>query len=37
VKDFFKQGKYAEIARYCARDLYATKELYGYWEKFLKY
>jgi len=37
VKDYFKQGKYAEIARYCAGDLYATKELYDYWEKYLKF
>lgn len=37
VKEYFKQGKYPEIARYCAGDLQATKELYHYWEKYLKF
>ena len=37
VKDYFKQGKYVEIARYCAGDLIATKELYSYWEKYLRF
>lgn len=36
VKDFFKQGRCHEIARYCMRDIKATKELYSYWEKYLK-
>ncbi len=37
VKNLFRDGKYLDIARYCAGDLVATKELYGYWEKYLKY
>jgi len=37
VKDLFKEGKYMDIARYCARDLEATKQLYLYWESFLKF
>lgn len=37
VKDFFKQGKYLEIARYCLGDLYATKELYEKWDKYLNF
>jgi DNA polymerase elongation subunit (family B) len=37
VKDLFKNGKYIEIAEYCAGDLYATKELYNYWDKFVKF
>ncbi len=37
VKDFFKDGKYIEIAKYCVGDLYATKELYDYWNKFVRF
>ncbi|MBI4686830.1 MAG: ribonuclease H-like domain-containing protein [Nitrospirae bacterium] len=37
VKDLFKEGRYLEIARYCARDLYATKALFEYWDKFVKF
>jgi hypothetical protein len=36
VKEIFRQGRYADIARYCARDLRATKELLSYWEKYIK-
>jgi uncharacterized protein YprB with RNaseH-like and TPR domain len=37
VKDLFKNGRVLEIAQYCLADLIATKELYSYWEKFLKF
>ena len=37
VGDMYKKGKYAQIARYCARDVETTKELYGYWDKYLKF
>lgn len=37
VKDHFKAGKYKEIARYCFSDLKATKELYQYWERYIKF
>lgn len=37
VKDLFDSGHYLDIARYCARDLKATKELYLYWEKYIKF
>lgn len=37
VKELFEKGKYAEIAKYCLGDLYATKELFEYWEKFIKF
>ena len=37
VGDLYKQKKYLEIARYCVRDLKTTKELYEYWEKYLKF
>lgn len=37
VNELFKNGKYIEIAEYCAKDLYATKELYNYWNKFVKF
>jgi 3'-5' exonuclease len=36
VSEMYKSGKYLEIARYCARDLVATKELFEVWEKFIK-
>ncbi|MFZ2193829.1 MAG: ribonuclease H-like domain-containing protein [Candidatus Moraniibacteriota bacterium] len=37
VGELYQTGKYLEIARYCARDLIATKELYNYWEKYLRF
>jgi DNA polymerase elongation subunit (family B) len=37
VNDLFKEGKYLEIARYCLGDLYATKELFEYWDKFVRF
>lgn len=37
VKGLFKEGRYKEIARYCFSDIRATKELYQYWEKYLKF
>ncbi len=37
VKDFYKQEKYLDIARYCFRDIQATKKLFEYWDKYLKY
>lgn len=37
VSRFFKDGKYEEIARYNRNDLIATKELYTYWDKYLRF
>lgn len=37
VKDLFKDERYFDIAKYCLEDLRATKELYKYWEKYLKF
>jgi len=37
VKDLYKSGRYIDIARYCAGDLTATKELFSVWEKFIKF
>jgi 3'-5' exonuclease len=37
VGDLFKQKKYLEIAKYCVRDLKTTKELFEYWEKYLRF
>ena len=37
VKNLFNDSKYIEIARYCLGDLYATKELFEYWDKFIKF
>jgi hypothetical protein len=36
VNELFKAGKYIEIAKYCLGDLYATKELFDYWDKFVR-
>lgn len=36
VGPLFKEKKFLEIARYNAGDLRATKELYHYWESYLK-
>jgi 3'-5' exonuclease len=37
VGDLYKDGKYMDIARYCFRDLVATKELYDYWDRYLRF
>ncbi len=37
IPNLYQQGKYKEIARYCLKDVIATKELYEYWEKYLKF
>jgi uncharacterized protein YprB with RNaseH-like and TPR domain len=37
VGELYQAGKYLEIARYCARDLIATGELYAHWDKYLKF
>ena len=37
VKDFFKQGRYLEIARYCLGDIHATKKLFQIWDQCLKF
>lgn len=35
VKPLFEQGKYEKIARYCAGDLWATRELYMRWRDYM--
>ena len=37
VKDYFRAGRHIEIARYCAGDLRATKELLHIWENYIKF
>ncbi|HEC97242.1 MAG TPA: 3'-5' exonuclease [Nitrospirae bacterium] len=37
VKRFFKEKRYTDIARYCARDLLATGELLVRWENYVKF
>ncbi len=37
VKDLFNEGRYMEIARYCVGDLYATKDLFEYWDKYVRF
>lgn len=36
VPDYFKEGKYLEIAKYCYGDLVATKELFERWRDFIR-
>ena len=37
VKGLFEDQHYHDIARYCIRDVRATKALFQYWDKFLKF
>lgn len=37
VKDLFNHGRHLDIARYCVGDLHATKELFEYWDKFVRF
>jgi len=37
VKELFQSGRHVDIARYCAGDLRATRELLGVWENYLKF
>ena len=36
VAELFNQKKYLDIARYNVRDLYATRDLYKIWQKYIK-
>ncbi|MFA5039337.1 MAG: ribonuclease H-like domain-containing protein [Candidatus Omnitrophota bacterium] len=35
VKKLFQEGRYTDIARYCLRDVAATRELFLYWDKYM--
>ena len=37
VGNLYKKGECKKIARYCAGDLVATKKLYEYWDKYLRF
>jgi hypothetical protein len=37
VAELFKHKQYLTIAKYCVGDLYATKELFEYWDKYIKF
>ncbi len=37
IKNLFSDKRYVDIARYCMGDIRATKELLGYWEKYIKF
>ena len=37
VKGLYKSGQYKDIARYCMRDIVATKQLYLYWRNYIKF
>lgn len=36
VQEYFKKGKYLEIARYCSMDVKATAELLERWAKYIR-
>lgn len=36
VGEIYRAGRYLDIARYCAKDLWATKELLHIWENYIK-
>ena len=36
VREYFKKGKYLEIAKYCAMDVRATAELFERWSKYIR-
>jgi uncharacterized protein YprB with RNaseH-like and TPR domain len=37
VAQLFTEKKFLDIARYNVRDIVATKELYAYWEQYMKF
>ncbi|MEW6108892.1 MAG: ribonuclease H-like domain-containing protein [Nitrospirota bacterium] len=37
VKELYKNGKYIDIAKYCAGDLKATAELLSVWENYIRF
>lgn len=37
VHDLFQQRQYLTIAKYCIGDLYATKELFDYWNTYIRF
>ncbi len=37
VGELYKNKKYLDIARYCAKDLLTTKGIFEHWEKYLKF
>lgn len=36
VQEYFRKGKYLEIAKYCVADVRATAELFERWEKYIR-
>jgi len=37
VPELFRERQYLTIARYCVGDLYATKELFEFWERYVRF
>lgn len=37
VHGLFKKGQYLTIAKYCVGDLHATKKLFEYWDKYIRF
>jgi hypothetical protein len=35
VPEFYREGRYKEIAEYCMRDVHATWELFKFWNEYL--
>lgn len=35
INQYFKEGRYLEIARYCLADVIATEELYKRWQEYI--
>ena len=37
VNELYKSGRHIDIARYCAGDIRATKELFSVWENYIRF
>ncbi len=37
VPELFKEKEFLTIAKYCVGDLYATKELFEYWDRYVRF
>jgi 3'-5' exonuclease len=37
IGEMYRKKKYLEVAKYCCRDLITTKELYEYWDRYIRF
>lgn len=37
IPELFRAGRFLDIARYCLDDVIATKALFNYWDKYMKF